>query len=76
MNIQNTDILKPKPGNPNGYLSKDNTWAAVPFGNQFIILHKGSQVHVCKNYNDAKSYIDKKIKLSKKKSSATLEDLL
>jgi hypothetical protein len=76
MNIQNSDILNPSPGFPNGYLSKDNTWAAVPFGKQFMIIHNGQQVYTCKTYNDAKAYIDKKSKLLKKKSLGTLEDLL
>ena len=76
MNIQNTEILNSKPGSPNGYLSKDNTWAAVPFGDQFIILHKGKQVHLAKDYKDAKAYIEKKIKATKKKSHGTLDHLL
>lgn len=76
MNIQNTGILNPTPGNPNGYLSKDNTWAAVPFGNQFIILHKGEQVHLCRNFKDAKAYIQKRTKASKRKSLGSLENLL
>lgn len=76
MNIQNTGILEPIPGDPNGYISKDKDWAAVPFGKQFIILHKGQQVHLAKNYKDAKSYIQKRINTSKKKSQATLEKLL
>lgn len=76
MNIQNIDILNPKPGTPNGYLSPDKNWAAVPFGTQFIILNKGNQVHLAKNYEDAKAYIQKKIKAKKKKSHGTLDHLL
>jgi hypothetical protein len=76
MNIQNADILNATPGTPNGYLSKDNAWAAVPFGDQFIILHKGKQTYLAKNYQEAKAYIDKKIKMTKKKSHGTLENLL
>lgn len=76
MNIQNNDILNATPGSPNGYLSKDNTWAAVPFGDQFIILHKGKQTYLAKNYQEAKAYIQKRIKTTKKKSHGSLENLL
>lgn len=76
MNIQNTDILNSVPGSPNGYLSQDKAWAAVPFGDQFIILHKGEQTHLAKNYQDAKAYIQKRIKTKKRKSHGTLENLL
>lgn len=76
MNIQNTQILNPIPGTPNGYVPKDKTWVAVPFGNQFIILHNGQQVHLARNYKEAKSYINKRIKAPKKKSLGTLENLL
>lgn len=76
MNIQNSEILNAIPGYPNGYVFKDKTWAAVPFGNQFIILHNGEQVHLSRNYKEAKSYIQKRIKAPKKKSLGTLENLL
>jgi hypothetical protein len=69
MNIQNEGILNPKPGDPNGYVTKDGMWAAVPFGKKFIIIHNGQQVHLANNYSTAKSYILKQVKASKKKSS-------
>ncbi len=69
MNIQNEGILNPKPGNPNGYVTKDGMWAAVPFGKKFIIIHNGEQVHLATNYSTAKSYILKQVKASKKKTS-------
>jgi len=69
MNIQNESLLKSKPGNPNGYASKDFTWAAVPWGKKFVIIHNGEQVHTVNNYASAKSYILKEINASKKKTS-------
>lgn len=69
MNIQNESLLKPKPGDPNGYVSKDLTWAAVPWGKKFVIIHNGEQVHTMNNYASAKSYILKEINASKKKIS-------
>jgi hypothetical protein len=69
MNTQNEGILNPKPGDPNGYVTKDGMWAAVPFGKKFIIIHNGQQVHLANNYSTAKSYILKQVKASKKKTS-------
>lgn len=62
MNTQNEGILDPKPGDPNGYVTKDGMWAAVPFGKKFIIIHNGQQVHLANNYKSAKTYIQKSAK--------------
>lgn len=75
MNIQNEKILDPKPGDPNGYVTKDGMWAAVSWGKKFVIIHNGQQVHVANNYKAAKSYIQKEIKASKIKTSS-LEQFL
>jgi hypothetical protein len=69
MNIQNEGLLSPKPGDPNGYVTKDGMWAAVPWGKKFVILHNGQQIHTANNYTTAKSYILKQVKASKKKTS-------
>ena len=68
MNIQNIGLLNPKPGDPNGYVTKDGMWAAVPWGKKFVIIHNGEQVHVTNNYTTAKSYILKQVKAKKAKS--------
>ncbi len=62
MNIQNQSLLNAKPGDPNGYVTKDGMWAAVPFGKKFMIIHNGQQVHVANNYKSAKTYIQKSAK--------------
>ncbi len=62
MNIQNETILNSSPGDPNGYVTKDGMWAAVPWGKKFIILHNGQQVHTANNYKTAKSFIAKAVK--------------
>ncbi len=74
-NIQNTTLLDPKAGDPNGYVTKDGMWAAVPWGKKFVIINNGQQVHTANNYTSAKSYIQKQLKASKKKT-ATLEKFL
>lgn len=75
-NIQNATLLDPKPGDPNGYVTKDGMWAAVPWtGKKFVIIHNGQQVHTANNYNTAKTYIQKQVKMSKKKT-ASLEKFL
>jgi hypothetical protein len=61
-NVQNEGILNPKPGDPNGYVTKDGMWAAEPCGKKFVILHNGQQVHTANNYKTAKSYIQKAVK--------------
>ncbi len=62
MNTQNEGILNPKPGDPNGYVTKNGEWAAVPWGKKFVILHNGQQVHTANNYKSAKTYIQKSAK--------------
>jgi hypothetical protein len=72
-NVQNEGILNPTPGTPNGYVTKDGMWAAVPWGKKFIILHKGRQIHTCNNYKSAKTYIQK---AAKGASVSTLDEFL
>lgn len=62
MNIQNEGILNPSPGDPNGYVSKNGEWAAVPCGKKFVIIHNGQQIHTANSYKTAKSYIQKALK--------------
>ena len=71
--IDRPSILNPKPGDPQGYVSKDGMWAAVPYGKKFIILHNGQQVHTANNYKSAKTYIQKSAKGA---SVATLKEFL
>jgi hypothetical protein len=73
MNIQNETILNASPGDPNGYVTKDGMWAAVPWGKKFIILHNGQQVHTANNYKSAKTYIQKSAKGA---SVASLKEFL
>ena len=68
-------VLDPKPGDPEGYVTKDGMWAAVPFGKKFVIIHNGQQVHLANNYKAARAYISKEIK-SAKKSTGPLDQFL
>lgn len=72
-NVQNEGILNPKPGDPNGYVTKDGMWAAVPWGKKFVILHNGQQIHTANNYKTAMTYIKKAMK---GKSISTLDSFL
>lgn len=67
MNISNYGLLNPTPSEPAGYISKDEMWVAVPFGNKFMILHNGEQIQVCQTLSTAKTYIHKQMKASKSK---------
>jgi hypothetical protein len=73
MNIQNEGLLNPKPGDPNGYVTKDGMWAAVPWGKKFVILHNGQQIHTANNYRSALTYIKKAMK---GKSISTLDKFI
>ena len=73
MNVQNETLLNPTPGDPNGFVTKDGMWAAVPFGKKFIIIHNGRQIHTANNYKTALSYIKKAVK---GKSVSSLSEFL
>lgn len=73
MNIENESILDATPGSPNGYVTKNMEWAAVPWGKKFIIVHKGQQVHTANNYKTAVSYIQKQSKLVKNNKPGPLD---
>lgn len=67
--IERPGVLDDKAGDPEGYVTNDGMWAAVPIVNskKFAIINFGSVVHTANNYTAAKSYILKEIKKSKKK---------
>ena len=76
--VHNQSLLNPKTGDPDGYVTNDGIWAAVPWaGNTkgFCIIHNGKQVHSVKTYKQALAYIKKESKI-KKKSTSTLEEFL
>lgn len=68
--IDKPGLLNANPGDPEGYVSKDGMWAAIPFANKkdgFAIIHNGSHVHKCKTYKQAMTYITKEQKKLKKR---------
>jgi hypothetical protein len=73
--IARPGILDAKPGDPQGYVTKDGMWAAVPFGKKFVIIHNGQQVHLANTYKAARTYISKEIK-STKGATTPLEKFL
>ena len=76
--IHYRSLLDSKVGEPDGYVTNDGMWAAVPWaGNTkgFCIIHNGKQVHSVKTYKQALAYIKKESKI-KKKSTSTLEEFL
>ena len=75
-NVQNEGILDPTSGSPNGFVSKDMEWAAIPWGKKFIIVHKGQQVHTANNYKTAVSYIQKEAKALKRNTKGPLHQFL
>ena len=78
--IDRPGILYPKPKDPQGYVTNDGMWAAVPYAgkqNGFAIIHNGNVIHNCNTYKQSVDYITKKSKLDKKKKSiSSLEQFL
>ena len=73
--VPNSSLLGNTPGDPEGYVTKDGMFAAVPCGKVFIIIHNGKQVHQCKTYKQSLAYIKKLVKINKKTNSP-LEKIL
>ena len=76
--VSNQSLLNVKPGDPDGFVSNDGMWAAVPWAGKkkgFCIIHNGSQVHSVKTYKQALDYIKKHSKI-KKKATSSLEQFL
>jgi len=77
-NIPNSGLLNNVPSDPEGYVTKDGKWAVVPWGNKFVIICNGEQVHTSNNLTTAKDYIQKKVKQTPRKrtTSSSLENYL
>ena len=67
--IDRPGVLDDTAGDPQGYVTNDGMWAAVPIigCKAFAIINNGSVVHEARNYTAARSYISKELKKSKKK---------
>ena len=67
--IERPGVLVDKAGDPEGYVTNDGMWAAIPIigSKAFAIINNGSVVHESRNYTAAKNYILKEIKKSKNK---------
>tara|TARA_B000000557_G_C20726577_1_gene422425 strand:- start:437 stop:661 length:225 start_codon:yes stop_codon:yes gene_type:complete len=63
----NKGILDPLCGSPEGYVTKDGMWAAIPLAGckKLAIINNGEWVHTSRNYQSAKNYILKESKKSK-----------
>jgi len=74
--IDRPGILEPTPGDPQGFVTNDGMWAAVPFIDKgFAIIHNGKHVTEFKTYKQSVDFIKKQIKIQKKQTS-TLEEFL
>jgi hypothetical protein len=84
----NIFILNPIP-HEWGYVSDDDSWMAVPFGNDYMVIKNDQQIKSFKKLNAAKKYIQNQIqeqssvpeKSSKKRNKkekvkSTLEDFM
>ncbi len=65
----NSEILTPKPrktGFVVGNWEDPDCYACIPYGNQLMVIHKGSQLKVCRNDESAINFIKKHKKRRKK----------
>lgn len=54
----NSNILTPNPGPLGFVVGKNWEYAAVPYGNQLMIIHNGQQLKVCRTESSARKFID------------------
>jgi len=75
--IDRPGILDPTPGDPEGYVTNDGMWAAIPIVNskKFAIIHNGKHEKVYNTYKQSVDFIKNQIKLRKKHQSS-LEEFL
>ena len=74
--VTNESLLDNTPGDPDGYVTRDGMWAAIPWAGKkkgFCIIHNGRQVHSVTTYKQALAYIKKQSKI---KTTSTLEEFL
>ena len=76
----NKDIFDPDGGQPEGYVTKDGSWAAIPVmdsNKKLMVVHNGEHMYLAPNYEKAVAYIKKQIALEKKlKKKGSLEKFL
>ena len=74
--VTNQGLLDNTPGDPDGYVTKEGMWAAIPWAGKkkgFAIIHNGRRVHDVKTYKQALAYIKKQSKI---KTTSSLEEFL
>jgi len=74
--VTNQGLLDNTPGDPDGYVTRDGMWAAIPWAGKrkgFAIIHNGRRVHDVKTYKQALAYIKKQSKI---KTTSSLEEFL
>ena len=71
----NPNILSNDGGQPEGYVTKDGSWAAIPYHTnhkKLMVIHNGEHMYLAPNYEKAVAYIKKQISIEnilKKKGS-------
>ena len=76
----NPNILSNDGGQPEGYVTKDGSWAAIPYHTnhkKLMVIHNGKHMYLAPNYEKAVAYIKKQISIEKKlKKKGSLEAFL
>lgn len=71
MKQNNSRILDPVCYSP-GFVTKYGEYAAIPYGEKYMILHEGKQVKICNTIETAEKYVNRQMKLLKKSQSGKL----
>jgi len=64
----NSNILEANPG-PIGFIIGKGEYAAIPYGNQLMIIHNGQQLKVCRNEKSAHNFIENHKKQQQKRGA-------
>ena len=76
----NPNILSNDGGQPEGYVTKDGSWAAIPYHTnhkKLMVIHNGKHMYLAPNSEKAVAYIKKQISIEKKlKKKGSLEAFL
>lgn len=74
MSYTNSSLLEPKA--QNFYITHDEMWAAIPYGNNFMVINNGQQIKQFVTLEECVDFITikhQKKRNSKRKSEVTID---
>ncbi len=74
MSFTNSSLLNPQP--QNFYITHDEMWAAIQYGNNFMVINNGQQIKQFVTLEECVDFITikhQKKKITKRKSEVTID---